>query len=199
MPVVPGSEGAVDIAEARAIIREMGLPAMLKAEGGGGGRGIFVIRNEEELEDAFLKASTMAQASFGNPRLFVEKYLEHVRHIEIQVIADAYGNVFAFDERDCSIQRNHQKLIEINAFSLGWPDRRIAGPPQGICLPAGQSRRLSVSGDRRISDYPRRHAVHDRGQYAPQVEHGITECRYGIDLVEQQIAVAFGVPSRTDP
>ena len=72
---------------------------MLKAEGGGGGRGIFAIHNEAELEDAFFKASTMAQASFGNPRLFVEKFLADVRHIEIQVIADMYGNVFAFDER----------------------------------------------------------------------------------------------------
>ena len=86
---------------------------MLKAEGGGGGRGIFLVREQHELEDAFFKASAMAQASFGNPRLYVEKYLESVRHIEIQVIADQHGNVFAFDERDCSVQRNHQKLVEI--------------------------------------------------------------------------------------
>ena len=86
---------------------------MLKAEGGGGGRGIFLVREKSELEDAFFKASAMAQASFGNPRLYVEKYLEQVRHIEIQVIADQHGNVFAFDERDCSVQRNHQKLVEI--------------------------------------------------------------------------------------
>ena len=113
VPVVPGSEGAVDIEGARKVIKKIGLPVMLKAEGGGGGRGIFVIRTMQELEDAFVKASTMAEASFGNPRLFVERYLEHVRHIEIQVIADQYGNVFAFDERDCSVQRNHQKLVEI--------------------------------------------------------------------------------------
>ncbi len=113
IPVVPGSEGSVSVEEAKKLIREIGMPAMLKAEGGGGGRGIFVIRDESTLEDAFEKASTMAEASFGNPRLFVEKYLEKVRHIEIQVIADKYGNVFACDERDCSVQRNHQKLIEI--------------------------------------------------------------------------------------
>lgn len=194
VPVVPGSEGAVDVAEARSIIKRMGLPAMLKAEGGGGGRGIFVIRNEEELEDAFLKASTMAEASFGNPRLFVEKYLEHVRHIEIQVIADAHGNVFAFDERDCSIQRNHQKLIEIT-------------PSPWVGLTEELRARLKEYARRLVS------AVHyqslatveflvtqDGTPYMIevntrlQVEHGITECRYGIDLVEQQIAVAFGVP-----
>jgi pyruvate carboxylase len=86
---------------------------MLKAEGGGGGRGIYEIYSEAQLESAFSKASAMAQASFGNPHLFVEKLLTSVRHIEIQVAGDRFGNVFAFDERDCSVQRNHQKLVEI--------------------------------------------------------------------------------------
>ena len=113
VPVVPGSDDSVTVEQARAIIEEIGLPIMLKAEGGGGGRGIFRVTNQEELEDAFSKASAMAQASFGNPRLFVEKYLPNVHHIEIQVIADRWGNVFAFDERDCTVQRNNQKLIEI--------------------------------------------------------------------------------------
>ncbi|MFQ9491935.1 MAG: ATP-grasp domain-containing protein [Bilophila wadsworthia] len=108
IPVVPGSEGAVDVPAARKVVDEITLPIMLKAEGGGGGRGIFLVREKSELEDAFFKASAMAQASFGNPRLYVEKYLEQVRHIEIQVIADQHGNVFAFDERDCSVQRNHE-------------------------------------------------------------------------------------------
>ena len=100
IPVVPGSEGAVDVPAARKVVDEITLPIMLKAEGGGGGRGIFLVREKSELEDAFFKASAMAQASFGNPRLYVEKYLEQVRHIEIQVIADQHGNEFAYDERD---------------------------------------------------------------------------------------------------
>ncbi|MDD6181027.1 MAG: pyruvate carboxylase [Desulfovibrionaceae bacterium] len=192
IPVVPGSEGAVDIPRARQLIREIGLPIMLKAEGGGGGRGIFAIHNEAELEDAFFKASTMAQASFGNPRLFVEKYLGNVRHIEIQVIADMYGNVFAFDERDCTVQRNHQKLIEITP-----------SPWKGM-TPALREQ---------LKDYARR-LIREVGYHSLatveflvtpdgkpymievntrlQVEHGITECRYGIDLVEEQIALAFG-------
>ena len=196
IPVVPGSDGAVDIPTARQLIKEMGLPIMLKAEGGGGGRGIFAIHNEEELEDAFFKASTMAQASFGNPRLFVEKFLSDVRHIEIQVIADMYGNVFAFDERDCSVQRNHQKLIEITP-----------SPWKGI------TRNLRE----RLKDYSRR-LVRAVGYHSLatveflvtpegdpylievntrlQVEHGITETRYGVDLVEEQIAVAFGAELR---
>ena len=192
VPVVPGSDGAVDIEGARQVIRKIGLPVMLKAEGGGGGRGIFVIRSMQDLEDAFVKASTMAEASFGNPRLFVERYLEHVRHIEIQVIADRYGNVFAFDERDCTVQRNHQKLIEITPSP--WP---------------GMTEELRA----RLKEYARRlvKAVNyysvatveflvtpDGTPYMIevntrlQVEHGITESRYGIDLVEAQIAIAFG-------
>ena len=130
IPVVPGSEGAVDVPAARKVVDEITLPIMLKAEGGGGGRGIFLVREKSELEDAFFKASAMAQASFGNPRLYVEKYLEQVRHIEIQVIADQHGNVFAFDERDCSVQRNHQKLV-------GGHHARAARTPEGILPYAG--------------------------------------------------------------
>lgn len=196
IPVVPGSDGAVDIPTARKLIEEIGLPIMLKAEGGGGGRGIFAVHNESELEDAFFKASSMAQASFGNPRLFVEKFLADVRHIEIQVIADMYGNVFAFDERDCTVQRNHQKLIEITPSP--WK---------------GMTRALREQ----LKDYARR-LVKDVGYHSLatveflvtpdgrpymievntrlQVEHGITESRYGIDLVEEQIAVAFGAKLR---
>ncbi len=193
IPVVPGSEGAVDIPEARKLIDEIGLPVMLKAEGGGGGRGIFAIKNETELEDAFLKASTMAEAAFGNPRLFVEKYLQNVRHIEIQVIADKYGNVFAFDERDCSVQRNHQKLIEITP-----------SPWKGMTIELRET----------LKEYSRKLIKHvgydslatieflvaeDGTPYLIeintrlQVEHGITECRYGVDLVETQIGIAFGL------
>lgn len=196
IPVVPGSDGAVDIATAKKLISEIGLPIMLKAEGGGGGRGIFAIRNESELEDAFFKASSMAQASFGNPRLFVEKFLADVRHIEIQVIADMYGNVFAFDERDCTVQRNHQKLIEITPSpwhgltdelreSLKDYSRRLVravgyhslATVEFLITPDGQPYLIEVNT--RL-----------------QVEHGITESRYGIDLVEEQIAVAFGAELR---
>ncbi|MDL2316540.1 pyruvate carboxylase [Desulfovibrio sp. OttesenSCG-928-A18] len=198
IPVVPGSDGAVDVPRAREAARQIGFPIMLKAEGGGGGRGIFGVYNENDLEDAFFKASTMAQASFGNPRVYVEKFLTGVRHIEIQVIADKYGNVFAFDERDCSIQRNNQKLIEITPSP--WP-------------------MLTVELRERLKEYAR--ALVRAVQYYSlctveflvteegdpylievntrlQVEHGITESRYGIDLVEEQIAIAFGSKLRFD-
>ncbi|TVM18352.1 pyruvate carboxylase [Oceanidesulfovibrio indonesiensis] len=191
VPVVPGSDGAVDIPEARRLAQEIGFPIMLKAEGGGGGRGIFAVHGEKELENAFEKASAMAKASFGNPRLFVEKMLTDIRHIEIQVIADKYGNVFAFDERDCSVQRNHQKLIEITPSP--WPG-----------MTPELRERLKEYSIRLVKavDYYSLATVEFLvdGSGAPylieantrlQVEHGITECRYGVDLVEEQIAIAF--------
>lgn len=196
IPVVPGSDGAVDIPTARQLIREMGLPIMLKAEGGGGGRGIFAIHNEEELEDAFFKASTMAQASFGNPRLFVEKFLSDVRHIEIQVIADMYGNVFAFDERDCSVQRNHQKLIEITPSPWKGITRnlreRLKDYSRRLVRAVGYHSLATVEFLVTPDGEPYLIEVNTR----LQVEHGITETRYGVDLVEEQIAVAFGAELR---
>ncbi len=196
IPVVPGSEGAVDIPTARELIKEMGLPIMLKAEGGGGGRGIFAIFNEAELEDAFFKASAMAQASFGNPRLFVEKYLDKVRHIEIQVIADKHGNVFAFDERDCTVQRNHQKLIEItpSPWSGLTPELRkeLKGYACHLIKEAGFHSLATVEFLVEADGTAYLIEVNTR----LQVEHGITESRYGIDLVEEQIAIAFGAKLR---
>ncbi len=196
IPVVPGSEGAVTIDEARAVARHIGLPVMLKAEGGGGGRGIYEVYDETQLEEAFVKASALAQASFGNPRLYIERLLTSVRHIEIQVIADQYGNIFAFDERDCTVQRNHQKLVEITPSP--WPGmtpelrERLKAYSRRLVQAVGYSSLGTVEFlvDRQGNPYLIE--VNTR----LQVEHGITECRYGIDLVEEQIAVAFGAELR---
>lgn len=199
IPVVPGSDGAVDVPRAREVAKEIGFPIMLKAEGGGGGRGIFEVHSEAGLEDAFLKASTMAQASFGNPRVYVEKFLTNVRHIEIQVIADRHGNIFAFDERDCSIQRNNQKLIEIT--------------PSPWAKLTEELRERLKEYSRQLVEAVRYHSLCTvefliTAEGTPylievntrlQVEHGITESRYGIDLVEEQIAIAFGSKLRFTP
>ncbi len=192
IPVVPGSEGAVDVPMARKAAKEIGFPIMLKAEGGGGGRGIFEVHDEAGLEDAFFKASTMAQASFGNPRIYVEKFLTHVRHIEIQVIADKHGNCFAFDERDCSLQRNNQKLIEITPSP--WPlfseelREQLKEYSRALVRAVDYHSLCTVEFLVTSEGQPYLIEVNTR----LQVEHGITECRYGIDLVEEQIAVAFG-------
>ncbi|MDR2339478.1 MAG: pyruvate carboxylase [Deltaproteobacteria bacterium] len=194
IPVVPGSDGAVDVPQAREVIAKLGLPVMLKAEGGGGGRGIIPVHDEAELEKAFSTASAMAQASFRNPRLYVERLLESVRHIEIQVVADKHGNVFAFDERDCSIQRNHQKLIEITPSPWKGMTQALRSKLKeyavALVRKVGYHSLCTVEFLVTQEGKPFMIEVNTR----LQVEHGITEVRYGIDLVEEQIAVAFGAP-----
>ncbi|MHC1701610.1 MAG: pyruvate carboxylase [Humidesulfovibrio sp.] len=192
VPVVPGSPEAVSIPEARKIAKKIGFPIMLKAEGGGGGRGIYEVYEESQLESAFGKASALAKASFGNPRLYVEKLLTSVRHIEFQTVADMYGNVFVFDERDCSVQRNHQKLIEITPSP--WPTftpelrRELKGYSEKLIKAVGYHSLATVEFLVDKDGRPYLIEVNTR----LQVEHGITECRYGIDLVEEQIAISFG-------
>ncbi|MFH1156338.1 MAG: pyruvate carboxylase [Pseudomonadota bacterium] len=192
IPVVPGSLDAVEVDEARKIALEIGLPVMLKAEGGGGGRGIYEVYDMDQLETAFSKASVLAQASFGNPRIYVERLLTGVRHIEIQVIADRYGNVFAFDERDCTVQRNHQKLVEITPSP--WPKMteelraQLKSYAEALVSEVGY---YSLATVEFLVDSDRKPYLIEVNTRL-QVEHGITECRYGIDLVEEQIAIAFG-------
>nr|WP_319491919.1 pyruvate carboxylase [uncultured Desulfobacter sp.] len=192
VPVIPGTEDAVTLEEARIFARKIGFPIMLKAEGGGGGRGIYEVYCEEEFESAFVKASTFAQASFGNPKLFMERLLTNVRHIEIQIAADQHGNVFAFDERDCTVQRNHQKLVEMTPSP--WP-----GMTEEL---RNKLKEYSIRLVKHVNYYslatveflvdldgtPYLIEVNTR----LQVEHGVTECRYGVDLVAEQIAIAFG-------
>ncbi len=192
VPVIPGSEGAVTLEEAADIAEEIGYPVMLKAEGGGGGRGISEIFSRDQLDSAYARASAMAQASFGNPRLFVEKLLTSIRHIEIQVVADMHGNVVALDERDCTVQRNHQKLIEITPSP--WPGmtedlrHRLKAWSEKLVRHVGYYSLATVEFLVEADGTPYLVEANTR----LQVEHGITECRYGIDLVEEQIAIAFG-------
>jgi pyruvate carboxylase len=192
VPVIPGTEDAVTLEEARGFAPKIGFPIMLKAEGGGGGRGIYEVYCEEEFESAFVKASTFAQASFGNPKLFMERLLTNVRHIEIQIAADRHGNVFAFDERDCTVQRNHQKLVEMTPSP--WPgmtdELRCKLKEYSIKL-VKHVNYYSLATVEFLVDLdgtPYLIEVNTR----LQVEHGVTECRYGVDLVAEQIAIAFG-------
>jgi pyruvate carboxylase len=192
IPVVPGSEGAVTLEEGRHFAEKIGYPIMLKAEGGGGGRGIYEVFSEGELESAYMKASSFAQASFGNPKLFVERLLTSVRHIEIQVVADKYGNVFAFDERDCTVQRNHQKLVEITPSP--WPGmteklrKQLKDYATRLIKTTHYYSLATVEFLVDMEGNPYLIEVNTR----LQVEHGITEVRYGVDLVAEQIAIAFG-------
>jgi pyruvate carboxylase len=198
IPVVPGSQHAVTVPEAIEIASKIGYPIMLKAEGGGGGRGIYEVYSVDQLEKAYARASVMAEASFGNPRLYVEKLLTSVRHIEIQVIADQYGNVFAFDERDCTIQRNHQKLVEItpSPWSKMTPELRQTLKDYSIKLVQATGYYSLATVEFLLDEDANPYLIEVNTRL--QVEHGITECRYGIDLVEEQIAIAFGAELRFD-
>jgi len=190
VPLVPGSDGAVpDLATARAVAGKIGYPVLVKAAAGGGGRGMKVAHRAEELEDAFSLARTEARTAFGNDAVYLEKYLDRPRHIELQIMADAHGNVVHFGERDCSLQRRHQKLLE------------EAGSP---ALTAQARDALGKVATQALEKIGYRNAgtlefLYQDGQFAfiemntrLQVEHPVTEMVCGVDLVREQIRIAAG-------
>ncbi|MDL1973664.1 MAG: pyruvate carboxylase [Deltaproteobacteria bacterium] len=192
VPVIPGSENAVTCEEAKEIAGEIGYPVMIKSEGGGGGRGIVIINSPDELESQFEKASAMAEASFNNPNLYIEKFLTSVRHLEIQAVCDTFGNAVALHERDCSTQRKNQKLLEITPS----PWKKVSSQLRQT-LKDATLRITSAVGYDSIGTFE--FLVDEEGNYyfieantRLQVEHGITELLYGIDLVEEMIRISFG-------
>jgi pyruvate carboxylase len=192
IPVIEGSDGAVSLEEARAIGERIGYPLMIKSEGGGGGRGVVVVNSDEELEGHFFKASSMAEASFGNPNLYVEQYLPFVRHLEIQVICDKFGNAVALEERDCSCQRRYQKLLEITPSP--WPG---VSPQLREALKDAAIKLVTEVGYDSIGTVEflvdeNQNFYFIEANTRLQVEHGISELLYGIDIVEEMIRIAFG-------
>ena len=193
VPTVPGSPGLLDSAdEAAAFAAEAGYPVIIKATAGGGGKGMRVARNEEELRASYATARAEAGASFGNDGVYVEKYLENPRHIEIQVLGDKHGHVVHLGERDCSVQRRHQKLIEEAPSPAVSPDlrRRMGAAAVQLAARVGYDSTGTVE-----------FLLDEDGSFyfmemntRIQVEHPVTEMITGIDLVKWQIAVAAGVP-----
>jgi acetyl-CoA carboxylase biotin carboxylase subunit len=190
VPLVPGSDGIVpDVATARDVASRIGYPVLIKASAGGGGRGMKVARDASELEDAFRLARTEARAAFNNDTVYIEKYLDHPRHIELQILADGRGGVVHFGERDCSLQRRHQKLLE----EAGSPALTAAGRDR---LGATATTALAKIGYRNAGTLE---FLYQEGQFAfiemntrLQVEHPVTEMVCGIDLVREQIRIAAG-------
>ena len=190
VPLVPGSDGAIDdLAEAAVVAARIGYPVLIKAAAGGGGRGMKVAHGAEELDEAWTVARTEARTAFGNDAVYMEKYLDRPRHIELQVMADSYGNVVHFGERDCSLQRRHQKLLE----EAGSPALTAAARDAlGEVVTQG----LRTLGYRNAGTLE---FLYQDGQFAfiemntrLQVEHPVTEMVCGVDLVREQIRVAAG-------
>ncbi len=192
VPVVPGSGAAVDPAGARRVAEELGYPVLIKSEGGGGGRGIMLVRSGEELDRHFRSATTMAETSSGNPNLYIEKYLTSVRHLEIQALRDKHGNAAVLHERDCSLQRKNQKLLEItpSPWKGATPELRRKLKDAALAIvEAGEYD--SIATIEFLVD-PDGHFYFIEANTRLQVEHGVTELIYGIDLVEEMIRLAFG-------
>jgi acetyl-CoA carboxylase biotin carboxylase subunit len=192
VPLVPGSPGALStFEEARAVAEQVKYPVLIKAAAGGGGRGMKVARTAADLEDAWRIARTEAKAAFGNDEVYLEKYLDRPRHIELQVLADTHGNVVHFGERDCSLQRRHQKLVE----EAGSP---VLTPAERDALGAQVTSGLRQLGYRNAGTLE---FLWQDGQFAfiemntrLQVEHPVTEMVCGIDLVKEQVRIAAGEP-----
>jgi acetyl-CoA carboxylase biotin carboxylase subunit len=191
VPILPGSEGVIANAdEAREWAKEIGYPVIVKASAGGGGRGMRVIRKEEELENFFNSAQQEAAAAFGNGNLYMEKFIERPRHIEFQVLGDSYGKVISLGERECSIQRRHQKLLEESpSTQVSEELRQQIGKKLSECL--SQIGYVNAGTVEFLMDEDRSlHFIEMNTRI--QVEHPVTELVTGIDLVKAQILLAAG-------
>jgi acetyl-CoA carboxylase, biotin carboxylase subunit len=190
IPVVPGSDGAItDMTEARKVAKAIGFPVLIKAAAGGGGRGMKVAESEAHLESALQTASSEAKAAFGDGSVYIEKYLGKPRHIEIQVMADEHGHVIHLGERDCSLQRRHQKVLE---------------EAPSVALDAAARAKIGETVTKAVSAIGYRGAgtvefLYENGEFyfiemntRLQVEHPVTEAITGVDLVREQILVAAG-------
>jgi len=191
VPVIPGSEGVVaTIEEARTVVEGIGVPVMLKASAGGGGKGMRLVSSMDELEQAFITARTEAEAAFSNPDLYVEKFVEAPRHVEIQVFGDSHGNVVHLNERECSIQRRHQKLIEEAPSPILDEDlRRAMGE---AAVKAAKAVNYEGAGTIEFLVDKHRKFYFMEMNTRIQVEHPVTEETLGIDLVKEQLLVAAG-------
>jgi len=192
VPVSPGTEGAVDVEGAAAFAAEIGYPVMLKASSGGGGRGLRAVFNEPELREAFVTASSEAKAAFGCGDMFVEKLIERPHHIEFQILADLFGNVVHLGERDCSIQRRHQKLVEI-APSL-FLDDALRERMGAAAVAAARACAYANAGTVEFLVDKERNFYFMEMNTRLQVEHTVTEQVTGIDIVREQLKIAGGKP-----
>jgi len=191
VPVVPGSKGKVrDIEDGLKIAEEIGYPVMIKASAGGGGRGMRIAYDKEKFESAFNTAKSESKKAFGDDTMYVEKYVENPKHIEFQILADKYGHVIHLGERDCSIQRRHQKVLEEAPSKV--ISKELRDHMGSVAVKAAESIKYHSVGTIEFLLDKHGHFYFIEMNTRIQVEHPITELITGIDLIKEQIKVAFG-------
>jgi acetyl-CoA carboxylase biotin carboxylase subunit len=195
VPILPGTkEGVHSVEDAVKVSKEIGFPVIIKATAGGGGRGMKIVHSQAALPNAFATARAEAQAGFGNPEVYIEKYCEQPRHVEIQILADKHGNVIHLGERDCSIQRRHQKLIEEAPSTVVTPEIRKAMGEAAVRAAAAVGYN-SVGTIEFLVDKNNNFYFMEMNTRV-QVEHPVTEMVTGVDIVREQIRSAAGLPLR---
>jgi len=193
VPVVPGSQGAISSEEdAISLSREIGYPLIIKASAGGGGRGMRIVHQENEFENALHAAQTEAFQAFGSKEVYIEKYFQNPRHVEIQILADAEGHVYSLGERDCSIQRRHQKLVEESPSPVLSP--KLRQEMSSAAIKAAKAAGYVNAGTVEFLVDDHRNFFFIEMNTRIQVEHPVTEMLFQYDLVKAQIRIAAGFP-----